>query len=142
LEHLTRAQDHLDRAQDDRERGSYFLAHYLAGLAVECYLRAWLRRVTDEFDPRHDLERLARAAKFYDIVPAARIDAFSADFGLLNERWRSSHRYFSERQLLDYMTDIKAEFNKKGDRWRNLCRTALEMAHRIIEQGEAKWKNG
>jgi len=135
------AKEHLERAQDHWSNDQFFLAHYLAGLAVECHLRAWLRRTTDEFDPRHDLRELARAARFYDLVPTRRADEFSATFGLLNLRWRSNHRYYSERQFLDYMTEIRAEFGVKGERWRNLSRTVLNLAHEVINTGEAKWES-
>ncbi len=142
-EHLARAQE-LFEAEGTQD---YFLAHYLAGLAVECHLRAYLLRVTTEFNSRHDLRELATELGFYKIVPAAQVSAFSAKFSLLNIRWRSNHRYYSERQFLDYMTEIGAEFSKKGarvagNRWKNVSRTALNLAHEIINQGEAKWESG
>ncbi len=37
------------------------------------------------------------------------------------------------------MTDIRAEFDVKGDRWKNLARTILNLAYDVINQGEAKW---
>lgn len=140
------AKENLERAQALWERESYFLAHYLAGLAVECHLRAYLRRVTSQFNARHDLEQLATESRYYQIVPAAQTADFSERFGLLNLRWRSSHRYYSERQLLDYMNEIGAELSAKGartdgSRWKNLSRTVLNLAHTIINQGESQWGN-
>lgn len=66
------------------------------------------------------------------------------NYKTLNQRWRSNHRYYSERESLDYMTEIRAEFSVKGaraagDRWKNLSRTVLELAHDVIKQREAKW---
>jgi len=140
------AKENLERAQTLWEEESYFLAHYLAGLAVECPLRAYLRRITNEFKSRHDLEQLAIESRYYQSVPAAQTADFSERFGLLNLRWRSNHRFYSERQLLDYMNEIGAEFSVKGaridgSRWRNLSRTVLDLAHTIINQGEAKWNS-
>jgi len=133
------AREHLLRAQKMYEQDEFFLAHYLFGLSVESHLRAYLRRRSDEFDPRHDLERLARASGFYDIVASGQADTFSEAFAILNQRWRANHRYYSERQFLDYMTEIKAEFGQRGDRWKNICRRTLNLAYTVINQGEAKW---
>lgn len=116
------ALEHLNRAFRLHDSEEYFLAHFVAGLAVECYLRAYLRLLTDEFNSRHDLRELAKEANFYRIVPRNLEASFSADFETLNLRWRSNHRYYSERQLLDYMNDIRAEFNQSGNRWKNLSR--------------------
>ncbi len=135
------ATEHLQRAQNEFDNEEYFLAHYLSGLAVECYLRAYLLRIKNEFDARHDLRELAKEARFFDILPAHREADFSEKFSTLNLRWRSSHRYYSERQFLDYMTSITAEFNVKGERWKNLARTVLNLAYDIINQGEARWDN-
>ncbi|MDO8587381.1 MAG: HEPN domain-containing protein [Armatimonadota bacterium] len=133
------AREHLARAQDQLGSGSYFLAHYLSGLAVECHLRAWLLRRTKKFDSRHDLEHLARESGFYEVVPSERASDFSAVLTTVNERWRSNHRYYSERQLLNYLTEIKAEFKARGERWKNLARTLLNCAYEIVNEGEAKW---
>jgi hypothetical protein len=133
------AKEHLSRAYDEFDDGAYYLSHYLSGLAVECYRRAYLRRKTSEFDSRHDLQMLAKESGFYGIVPQGQALHFSTIFATMNLRWRSNHRYYSERQLLDYLGDIRAEFNTRGDRWKNLARTVLRGASEVIEQGEAKW---
>jgi len=133
------AKEHLERAHDQFQRGNYFLVHYLSGLAVECHLRAWLRRKTKDFDSRHDLQLLAKESGFYNIVPYELTSTFSANFEMINIRWRSNHRYYSERQLLDYLNSTRAEFNVKGNRWKNLARTLLNCASEIMNQGDAKW---
>ena len=133
------AKEHLLRAQENFDSENYFLAHYLSGLAVECHLRAYLRSAQTQFESRHNLRELAKESRFLIIVPENQAFAFSAKFTLLNLRWRSNHRYYSERQFLDYMTEIRAEFDVKGNRWKNLARTVLDLAYDIINQGEAKW---
>lgn len=133
------AKEHLLRAQENYDDENYFLAHYLSGLAVECHLRAYLRQIKIQFESRHDLRDLASEAQFFNIVPQNQVDDFSVKFSVLNLRWRSNHRYYSERQFLAYMTEIRAEFGVKGDRWKNLARTILNLAYDVINQGEAKW---
>ena len=133
------AKEHLSRAQDQFDNGEYFLSHYLAGLAVECHLRAYVRRKTKIFDSRHDLQWLAKESGFYNIVPENMTSHFSTIFATVNIRWRSNYRYYSNRQFLDYMNGIQAEFNAPGDRWKNLARRLLNGAYEVIGQGEAKW---
>ena len=135
----TAAREHLARAQDQFDNDSYYLTHYLSGLAVECHLRAWLRRKTRDFESRHDLEHLAKESGFYGVVPSGQSKYFSAVFATVNLRWRSNHRYYSERQLLDYFSKIEAEFRVPGERWKNLARKLLNHAYEVINQGEAKW---
>jgi HEPN domain-containing protein len=119
--------------------GEYFLAHYLAVLAVECHLRAYLRRKTNDFEPRHDLVELAKRSQYYNIVSYTEWSRFSTIINTMNLRWRSNHRYYSESQLLDYLNNVKAEYNVKGDRWKNMSRTMADSAYIVIRQGEAKW---
>ena len=135
------AKEHLARALILHDAEEYFLAHYIAGLAVECHLRAYLRRRTNQFDSRHDLYELAKEAEFYRIVPRDQEEEFTAAFQTLNLRWRSNHRFYSQRQFLDYMNEIRAGFNAKGDRAKNMSRTLLGLADKIIRQGENKWNS-
>ena len=128
------ARQNLLRAQECFDADKYFLAHYLSGLAVERHLRAYLRRVTNQFASGHDLRDLAKEANFFDIVPRNQVNDFSTKFTILNLRWRSNHRYYSERQFLDYMTEIKAEFGIKDERWKNLARTVLNLAYEVIKE--------
>lgn len=139
--HRFAAREHRKRAYALHESKDYFLAHYIAGLAVECHLRAYLRLVTNEFDSRHDLRELAKESGFYGIVPRRLREEFISDFDTLNLRWRSNQRYYSKRQFLDYMTEIRAEFRQSGDRWKNVSRRLLGLANKVTEQGEAKWNS-
>ena len=134
------ALENLARAQRYFLSEDYFLAHYLFGLAVECHLRAWLRRKTDAFESRHDLRVLATESGFYDALSAAQEDTFALTFGKLNVRWRSNHRYYSEKQFSDYMNEIRAEWNTAGDKMKNRCRTVRELAESVINTGEARWE--
>lgn len=135
------AKENLLRAQASFNSGQYFLSHYLSGLAVECHLRAYLLQIKTQFDSRHDLRELAKEAKFFQVIPSGNAKNFSAKFATLNSRWRSNHRYYSERQFLDYMTEIRAEFDVKGERQKNLARTVLNLAYDIINLGESKWSS-
>jgi hypothetical protein len=69
-------------------------------------------------------------------------------FGILNLRWNANHRYFSERQLLDHLNNLRyerraamIEFEQKGSHWKNVSRTLLDLAYEVINLGEAKWSD-
>ena len=134
------ANEHLVRAQMLFEHEEYFLCHYIAGLAVECHLRAVLRRKKDTFDSRHNIVELAKESGYYDLVPLDELSNYSSYIALVNLRWRSNHRYCSSREFLDYMNDLRAEYNTKGDRWKNTARTLLNSASQVVALGEAQWK--
>jgi HEPN domain-containing protein len=133
------AKEHLGRAENEFERGDYFLSHYLSGLAVECHLRAYLMRHAPEWEPRHDIRALAKKSGYAKIASAELSARLSENITVVASRWRSNHRYFSEREFLDFMTILRAEFNKKGDRRKNQARTLFNAAFEIIERGEKQW---
>jgi len=131
----------LERAQQFHREESYFLAHYFAGVAVECLLRAYLLRVSPEFDSRHDLYQLARSARFFNLIPNALQREYGAKFTILNLRWRSHHRYATEKQWRDYLSELKADFSLKGDRAKNNSRTLLNVALDIVNLGDRQWNS-
>ncbi|MCA9113135.1 MAG: HEPN domain-containing protein [Planctomycetaceae bacterium] len=59
------ALERMDDAQllFEDSRGSYSLAMYSAGLAVECICRAFIWKVNGEFDGRHDLPKLMKQSR-------------------------------------------------------------------------------
>jgi HEPN domain-containing protein len=133
------AVEHLASAQWLHEHQRYYLSHYLSGLAVECILRAYLRRITREFDARHDIEELASQARFFDLVPYDLHARFGAAFLTINLRWRSSQRYMSDRELWSYLSSIRADFGRRGDRRKLNSRTMLNLAYEIVRLGDRKW---
>ncbi len=135
------ALEHLQRAQEFHAEGRYFLAHYFAGVSVECLLRAYLLRVSPEFDSRHDLYQLARSSGFFNLIPYHLQQEYNAKFAVLNLRWRSSHRYATEEQWRDYLSGLKADFSLKGERIKNNSRTVLNIAYDIVSLGDKKWNS-
>ncbi len=135
------ALEHLRRAQSRHIGRDYFLAHFLSGLAVECMLRAYRLRIDRKFDSRHDLRELAKNARFYDLVPSQQQIEYGVKFALLNERWRSNQRYMSEKQLKKYLSDLYADFDKRGDRFKNNSKAVYDLAFDIVSLGELKWNS-
>lgn len=53
--YLEAAMAHVEATRTLLENHQFPLSNYLAGLAVECLLRAYSHRLDDTFDARHDL---------------------------------------------------------------------------------------
>ena len=142
--YLRTAREHLDTAQqmwrDDSYAARDYWVHYLSGLAVECTLRAYIRRRTDQFDSRHDLRELAREAKFFLLISPKQQEEYNSYFNTLNLRWRSNHRFSTMHEVQQHLKAAKAEWNSKGDLMHNSSRTMFNMALKIVELGETKWQ--
>jgi hypothetical protein len=65
------ALEHILVAEELHERRHDVLSYYAAGLAVKCMLRAYRYRVDRQFEERHDLYELAKAGRFFELVPDA-----------------------------------------------------------------------
>ena len=110
------AQEHPGHARflhyDARQ---YALAHYIAGVAIECILRAHGLRADDEFTGRHDLVQLAGRADFFRLARSVKEDECASQVAEANLRWRSSHRYVTEAQLLSYLNRLGIDQRIRGD---------------------------
>jgi HEPN domain-containing protein len=133
------AAEHLASAQWLYDQERYYLSHYLSGLAVECILRAYLRRSARDFDARHDIQVLASQARFFDLIPYELHEQFGAALSAVNLRWRSTQRYMSERELWSYLSSVRADFDRKGNRRKINSRTMLNLAYEIVRLGDRRW---
>jgi hypothetical protein len=79
--------EHVTVARELYANGRWVLANYVAGLAVECMLRAYRHMMDPSFDSRHDMERLSKLANFMDIVPAHDVGALIAAMGCVISYW-------------------------------------------------------
>jgi len=119
--------------------GKYIASHYLSGLAVECTLRAYRWRIDTSWDGRHVLLRLAKAARFYEVVPDTARETFQTHFGEIARRWANDHRYSSASKLEKYLNSIGATVNVKGNKLKENSRVMTEGAHFIVSIGESQW---
>ena len=87
------AKEHKALAQELHEAGRYVMAHYLAGLAVECILRAYHYRLSPVFSGRHNLQTLYWDAQFDDVVP-------------LNEQGKSQCRAHRDRAAMEQQPSL------------------------------------
>lgn len=140
--YLSAAQEHLGHARLLHQQArQYFLAHYWAGVAVECILRAHGRLADDEFTSRHDLGQLASRANFFSLVRDSKQPDYIAKVNEMNLRWRSNHRYFTEGQLLTYLNGTQIDLRIHGDRLKFNSQRMYNLAEEIVGLGVLKWNS-
>src|SRR5579884_1577441 len=87
------AVEHIPVAEELYDRRRFVLASYVAGLAVECILRAYRLMIDPEFDSRHDLEKLYALARFIDIAPPEKVEQVTAALETVTELWSNEFRF-------------------------------------------------
>ena len=133
------AREHISLARELHDAGRYVMSHYLAGLAVEYILRAYLYRTSPVFSGRHDLVVLYREAQFDDIVASENKDAVKAALTEVTRRWSNSHRYRSEDALRLFLR--RAGIGRTGKFVRESSRQIVNAAFVIANQGELHWND-
>lgn len=136
----TASQEHATAALLLFEHRQYVLAHYVAGLGVECIIRAYRTKLAAPFDERHDLYELARAARFFDLFPSARVRALSAAFGTVAAQWVNTHRFRSESALRKFLTERKLYMGVKGDLLHARTRLIVNAAFELVTMGVTQWQ--
>ncbi len=141
LTYLEAAQERVHVAVDLYNiNKSYCEAHYLAGLAVECLLRAYRVRVDPNFDSRHVIQDLVNSAKFYDAIPLGRQIKTAADISEVVLRWRNDHRFRSAKNLRRWLSDQKLYRGIKGDFVKESARKITNAAVSIVSEGVLRWE--
>jgi hypothetical protein len=120
------ALERIAQAHSLHRLGSRFaLAMYVAGVAVECMLRAFRLKRDPTFEERHDIVRLFKASGMLEIDPAA---------------WR--RQGLSEVQAESYARELRAAVNEIALLWSNDYRYASESRLRSHLQKEARLRSG
>jgi hypothetical protein len=135
------AQEHVAAARELYNSGRYVLAHYVAGLAVECMLRAYRCRMDKTFYERHCLQELARAGRFFGVVPAGQSQRISTALSVVVSQWQNGHRYRSEASFRRFLVDLKLYLGIRGDIVKENTRRVVDAAFEIITLGVMRWKN-
>lgn len=139
--------------KDERSVNHHGLALYVAGVAVECMLRAFLTRRTREFDSRHDLKGLLLESGILDLdaasVPLARLSeeelaSIKKELGSAVSRvyrvWRNGFRYAPETRLRSHLHEMDLDRGIKGDVLKENLRRVLEASNIIVMRGSVLWE--
>ena len=131
------ALEHITVARDLLERQNYPQANYIAGLAVECILRAYAWNYDRTFDCRHDIAAWYDAARFDDAVPPKRVEEIAAALGIIVTHWMNSQRYCSTQFLRAYFKQFKLDRGIRGDFVKELTRRTVDAAFVLVSLGES-----
>jgi HEPN domain-containing protein len=140
VDYFVSAQERLNDANLLYEKARYSLALYVAGVAVESLLRAYIFRLEPKLETAHNLKLLWNASKLSALVTpdeSLQIDAAISD---LFARWRNDLRYTSNDRLRRRLKRSKLDRGIRGDLLKENCRLAIETAATILKVGAAKWQ--
>ena len=138
--YLAAAQERVAELKELYKAERYVMTHYVAGVAVECVLRAYRYRLDPEFDARHDLYRLLQASGIIRALRADEIYAANSAIASVSFRWANDFRYRSKADLLRYLKRIGADRGIKGDVLKENARRIMESASSFVRIGIKAWK--
>jgi HEPN domain-containing protein len=119
----------------------YAGAIYVAGVAVECLLRAYRLRKTNEFDEKHDLVELMKGSSIADFIPMELKQEFGASLTTVWRRWKNNYRYASMSRLSSELRDLGLFAGIKGDPLKENARVTLSAAEKLINAGVLSWNS-
>jgi hypothetical protein len=112
-------------------------------VAVECLLRAYRVRLNPQFDSRHDLNELVKAAHFYDFVPQQYTEAAAADLQEVCARWRNDYRYCSSRAVGEELSRRNLDASvAPAQQLAHSSGVIVSAAINLVELGVRRWNSG
>ena len=132
---------HVQAAQNLLDARQYPVANYLAGLSVECILRAYSNHLDATFDARHDLRRWYEKSGLESVVSTKQRAEISTALSIVSSQWNNSQRYYSIELYRAEIKQAKLDRSIKGDPVKEVTRRTVDAALEIVVVGEAQWKN-
>lgn len=138
--------ERMRTAQQLFRNRDYVMAAYVAGLAVECILRAYRFRLNPQFEGRHDLRRLAEESRFLTFVPEALRGTARAALGDLATRWSNDHRYRSSDALRQFLNAaglfrLTGGRTVRGNVVRYNAEIVIDAMEMLVTIGDRRWKS-
>jgi hypothetical protein len=152
-EHYYRAaRERIIEASVLYDRQCHGLSMYVAGLAVECLLRAFRAKKDPVFDSRHDLQLLFRQSGILRLhedrlerlgYELEQIQQTATEFRAAHNEvvrlWRNDFRFAAESHIRGWLNDIRAYDSVKGDVLKANARKLLAAAQSIVNTGVFLW---
>lgn len=134
------------------DRQHFGLSMYVAGLSVECLLRAFLSRKSPAFDSRHDLkilfresgilrlheDRLERRGLAWEQIQAT-VEEFRAAHDVVVRLWRNDFRFAAQAHIRGWLNQMGAYHGIKGDVLKVNARYLLTASRTIVDTGVFLW---
>lgn len=138
-QYLDCSSERIKDAKCLHEDGQYVGAIYFAGVAVECLLRAYIRRKDPTLDERHDLKDMLKKSDLDGFITGADRKLTAAWLMDVWTRWKNNYRYASPERLKSEYVKLNLHSGIKGDFMKENCRIAVDSALELITKGNRKW---
>ncbi len=135
-----------------RTNGNYALTMYVAGVAVESMLRAFMLRKSTEFVSRHDVQWLLDESGMLEAgVAILKRRGLSSDEIIDHQRtiqqaiktvsllWANDYRYASEARLLTHLKRRKLYRKATGDQLKANALHLINAAGSFVANGTVQW---
>lgn len=139
-DYVEAAKERLIEADLLYDRARYALALYVAGVAVESLLRAYIFRLEPRLEAAHNLKLLLNAGNLSSLATQNEYDQIGAEISNLFNRWKNDLRYTSNNRLQRRLKRSKLDRGFRGDFLKENCRIAIEAARVTLKIGVVKWK--
>ena len=114
-------------------------AIYLAGVGIECLLKAYIVRQNPEFDERHDLRDLLKSSDLMSFVQTKDRKQVGAWLSDIWARWKNNYRYASDARLKTEFKRLELDRGIEGDFLKENSRLVIESALQLQAKGEDQW---
>jgi len=119
-----------------RQDKCFALAMYVAGVAVECMLRAFKGKRTKTLDERHDLQVLFKSSGLLHSDWGPQPKEVPAAVALTCRLWSNDYRYASEERLRSFLKkDAALRSGIKGDILKTLALHLMQSSQTVIDRG-------
>lgn len=129
------------------------MALYVAGVSVECLLRAFKGLRNESFDEKHDLRKLLQASRLLHFQgeefspPSISADELhqyqkemQAAVSTVFFHWANDFRYATEDRLRAHLKkEALFRHGLKGDILKAVCRKVLDAAEKFMARGSLLW---
>ena len=133
--YIRAAEERIRQARELVRPDQYALAHYLAGVAVECVIRAFRVRANAHFDAKHHLPNLIKQSEFYDFLSPRVAPQVAASVFEVERRWDNLHRYRDVSALRHWLTERRLHQGVRGDVVKHSRDAIVEAALDIVTKG-------
>lgn len=134
-----------------REQSSYALCMYVAGLAVECMLRAFKGKRDEPFDEKHDVRILLHSSGILMIEPPGfarlsdeekvrihrEIQVAVEDVHVL---WSNDYRFAADDRLRSHLRkSLALRRVARGDILKSAARRLVDVSQKLVDRGIYLW---
>jgi hypothetical protein len=135
-----------ERQQDRQvilnENKRVMFAVYCSGVAIESMLRAYITKISKNFDAKHNLQNLLIASKLTEYFDSDDIkQQIITAIKKASKFWNNNQRYYSEKKLKRQIGHeiARTKYKDVTKYFRNQCKDLFDATDIILEKGRQKW---